>query len=75
MPHIVDLFSRDAAVIEIVVRGSVIYWLLFLLLRVAGRRDVGSLGVADPLVLVFVADAAGNAMSGDFTSLEMAWSS
>jgi len=69
MPEIVDLFSLDAGVLEMFTRGSVIYWLLFVLLRFAGRRDVGSLGVADLLVLVLVADAAGNAMSGDSTSL------
>lgn len=69
MTDIVDLFSLDAGVFEMFTRGSVIYWLLFVLLRFAGRRDVGSLGVADLLVLVLVADAAGNAMSGDSTSL------
>ncbi len=45
------------------------YWVLYALLRVSGRRDLGSLGVADMLVLVLVADAAGNAMSGDSYSL------
>src|SRR5690625_3390481 len=50
-------------------RGTVIYWGLFILLRLAGRRDVGALGTADLLVLVLVADAAGSAMSGDSTSV------
>ncbi len=45
------------------------YWVLYVLLRISGRRDLGSLGVADMLVLVLVADAAGNAMSGDSYSL------
>src|SRR5690606_26568740 len=40
-----------------------------LLLRVAGRRDLGSLGVADLLVLLLVADAAGSSMSGDSDAL------
>lgn len=69
MPDFAELFGLQAGVVEMFVRGSVIYWLLFLLLRIAGRRDVGSLGVADLLVLVLVADAAGNAMSGESTSL------
>ena len=51
------------------IRGSVIYWFLFLVLRLSGRRDVGSLSVADLLVLLLVADAAGNAMAGESTSL------
>lgn len=69
MPDFGEIFSLDAGFIEMFTRGSVIYWLLFVLLRLAGRRDVGSLGVADLLVLVLVADAAGNAMAGDSTSL------
>ncbi|MBJ7264642.1 MAG: DUF421 domain-containing protein [Burkholderiaceae bacterium] len=49
-------------------RGTVVYCAIFALLRLAGRRDIGSLGMADLLVLLLVADAAGNAMSGDSTS-------
>ncbi|MGV2863577.1 DUF421 domain-containing protein [Achromobacter sp. AGC39] len=51
------------------VRGTTMYWVLYALLRISGRRDMGSLGVADMLVLVLVADAAGNAMSGDSYSM------
>src|SRR5690606_15691186 len=54
---------------EIVIRGTAMYWFIFLLLRMAGRRDVGSVGIADMLVLVLVADAASNAMSGDYKSI------
>lgn len=59
----------QAGLLEMALRGTVIYWALFVLLRIAGRRDVGSLGTADLLVLVLVADAAGNAMSGPSTSV------
>jgi len=33
------------------------------------RRDIGAVGIADVLVLVIVADAAQNAMSGEYTSI------
>ena len=49
-------------------RGSAAYWFIFILLRLAGRRDIGQVGIADLLVLMLVADAAGNAMAGESTS-------
>jgi uncharacterized membrane protein YcaP (DUF421 family) len=64
-----EIFALQAGFAEMFVRGSTMYWVLYALLRVSGRRDLGSLGVADMLVLVLVADAAGNAMSGDSYSL------
>jgi len=63
------IFEFQAGFMEMIVRGTTMYWVLYALLRVSGRRDLGSLGVADMLVLVLVADAAGNAMSGDSYSL------
>ncbi len=63
------MFQFEGDVREMLIRGTVVYWALFLLLRLAGRRDVGSLGVADLLVLLLVADAAGTAMTGDSSSI------
>jgi uncharacterized membrane protein YcaP (DUF421 family) len=45
------------------------YWFLFLLFRFVLRRDVGSLGIADILLLVIVADAAQNAISGEYKTV------
>lgn len=64
-----EIFALRAGFMEMIVRGTTMYWMLYALLRISGRRDFGSLGVADMLVLVLVADAAGNAMSGDSYSL------
>nr|WP_238344204.1 YetF domain-containing protein [Ramlibacter lithotrophicus] len=54
---------------ELVVRGTVMYWFLFLLFRFVLRRDVGSIGIADVLLLVLIADAAQNAMAGSYESI------
>lgn len=54
---------------ELVVRGSVMYWFLFLLFRFVLRRDVGAIGIADVLLLVLVADASQNAMAGEYRSI------
>src|SRR3546814_5867786 len=61
------LFRSPA--LELIVRGSAMYWFILILLRMAGRRDVGSLGVADMLVLVLIADAAQNGMAGQYQSI------
>ena len=50
---------------EIVLRGSLVYWFLFLVFRFILRRDVGSLGIGDFLFVAIVSDASQNAMSGD----------
>ncbi|WP_354685145.1 YetF domain-containing protein [Cupriavidus necator] len=55
--------------LEIIFRGTVMYWALFLLFRFVVRRDIGSLGIADLLVIVIVADAAQNGMAGDGESV------
>jgi hypothetical protein len=45
------------------------YWPLFLLFRFFLRRDVGALGIADVLLLVLIAGASQNAMSGGYESI------
>ncbi|MFT3848292.1 MAG: DUF421 domain-containing protein [Propionivibrio sp.] len=63
------LFSFSLHPLEIVVRGSAIYWFLFFLFRFLLRRDVGSIGIADVLLLVLIADAAQNGMAGEYKSI------
>ena len=63
------LFGIDIPVAELVIRGTVMYWFLFLIFRFVLRRDVGALGLADVLLLVVVADAAQNGFSGQYNSI------
>jgi uncharacterized membrane protein YcaP (DUF421 family) len=49
------LFGFSVSPLELVLRGSVMYWLLFLLFRFVLRRDVGAIGIADVLLLVLIA--------------------
>jgi len=67
--ELVDLFAREFPVWHMVVRGTVVYWFLLLVFRFVLRRDVGSMGVADLLFVVLVADAASNAMQGEYKSI------
>ncbi|MDQ2639831.1 MAG: DUF421 domain-containing protein [Pseudomonadota bacterium] len=63
------LFGVQMPVAEIVIRGSAIYWFLFLVFRFVLRRDVGAIGIADVLLLVILADAAQNAMAGEYKTI------
>jgi uncharacterized membrane protein YcaP (DUF421 family) len=67
--HWAELFAIHMPVLEIIIRGSAIYWFLFLIFRFVMRRDVGAVGIADILLLVIIADAAQNAMAGEYKSI------
>lgn len=62
-------FEFTMPLCEILLRGSIIYWFLFLVFRTLLRRDLGNVGVGDFLFVVIVADASQNAMSGDAKSI------
>lgn len=62
------LFVLDTPPWEIFVRGSCIFLALFLMLRVL-KRQAGSVGITDMLVLVLIADAAQNGMAGSYQSI------
>lgn len=51
---------------ELVLRGTLVWWFLFGLFRFVLRRDAGSMGIADILLVVLIADASQNAMSGGY---------
>jgi len=63
------LFAPGMPPLELMIRGSAVYWFLFLVFRVVLRRDMGAIGVADVLLVVLIADAAQNAMAGEYRSI------
>lgn len=65
-PH---LFGFTVSPVELFIRGTLTFMLLFCLFRFVVHRDVGALGVTDLLVLVIIADASQNAMAGEYRSL------
>ncbi len=64
-----ELIVPTHSLAEMVVRGSLMYLALFGLLRVILKRQSSGLGVTDLLVVVLIADAAQNGMSGDSRSV------
>ena len=64
-----DVFVPEVGFLELFLRGTLVYLALFLLLRFVLKRETGSLGVTDLLVLVLIADAAQNAMADEYKSV------
>jgi uncharacterized membrane protein YcaP (DUF421 family) len=63
------LFVPDTPLLEIFVRGTIMYLGVFLILRFVMKRQVGTVGIADIIVVVFIADAAQNGMAGDYDAI------
>jgi uncharacterized membrane protein YcaP (DUF421 family) len=74
--YLLNLFDFDLAgalfftvsPLELMLRGTMMFWFLFIVLRFVLRRDVGSLGISDFLFVVILGDAAQNGMIGSATS-------
>ncbi len=64
-----EIFRLTVSPWELILRGTLVFWFLFGVFRFVIRRDVGSVGLADVLVLVLIADAAQNAMAGGYESV------
>jgi uncharacterized membrane protein YcaP (DUF421 family) len=64
-----NLFAFHVSAPELILRGSLIYWFLFLMFRFVLRRDAGAVGIADILLVVLIADASQNAMSGGYETV------
>ena len=63
------VFTPSLGILEVVLRGSIMYLALFAILRFIARRQTGSFGPADLLVIVLIADAAQNALGKDYGSV------
>lgn len=63
-----SLFQPTVSMAEVFVRGTLTYLFLYTVLRVL-RRQAGTLSISDLLVVVLIADAAQNAMAGQYNSI------
>ena len=57
------------SIAEIVLRGTVMYLSLFVILRFVMVRQTSTIGIADILVIVVIADAAQNGFAKEYKSL------
>jgi uncharacterized membrane protein YcaP (DUF421 family) len=63
-----SVFVPSLHIGEIILRGTIVYLFLFVLLRLL-RRGAGTIGISDVLVVVLIADAAQNAMASEYKSI------
>ena len=63
------LFAPDTPLLQLFVRGTVMYIVIFFLVRVIPNRQVGGVGMNDLLLIVLVASASTNALAGNHKSI------
>jgi uncharacterized membrane protein YcaP (DUF421 family) len=63
------VFVPSVPIWEIFVRTVIVYVAVLLLLRTAGKRELGQMSVADLVVILVIANAVQNAMNGGDNSL------
>lgn len=67
-PNWHDILVPSGSLVEVIIRGTLMYLLIVAAFRVF-RRDAGSMSISDILVVVLIADAAQNGMAGEYKSL------
>ncbi len=63
-----SVFIPTTSVLEMMVRGTLTYWFIFVYLRFF-RRGTGQLNLSDLLLITMISDAAQNAMAGPYESV------
>src|SRR5215207_6562539 len=64
-----SIFLPDIPLLEIILGGSIMYLALLELLRVILKRQTGTIGMTDLLLITLLADASQNAMAGEYKSI------
>ncbi len=63
------IFTPTTSLLELVVRGTIMYFVIFGLLRLVLKRQAGGIGTTDILVIVLLAEVAGNAFAAEYKSV------
>ncbi len=63
------IFIPTHSLMELVVRGTIMYFVLFGLLRLVLKRQAGGIGTTDILVIVLLAEVAGNGFAAEYNSV------
>lgn len=59
----------STSVVELVLRGAVIYLAVFTMMRLAGRRESGELNTTDLILVVIISEAASVGIGGEAHSI------
>ncbi|MHB8862484.1 MAG: DUF421 domain-containing protein [Pirellulaceae bacterium] len=69
MPNWSEMFLPSMSILEIILRGTLMYGGLWAVLRVVVKREAGAVSVTDLLMVVLIAEAAANGLSADYQSV------
>ena len=64
-----EIFVPTHSIMEMIVRGTIMYLGIFTLMRFILKRQTGGLSIPDLLLVVLLADAAQNGMAGEYHSI------
>lgn len=67
--HWKELLIPKISIVELFIRGSLVYLTLLSVIRFMPNRQLAMVGLADLLVVVLIAEAAQNALVSTYTSL------
>ena len=68
-PKTLELFTVHAPILDLVLRGAVIYLLLFVLFHFVVRHATVHVGILEMVALVLIADISQSAMAGETASI------
>jgi len=66
---VADLFTTDVPIWEIVLRGTVMFFIVFVVLRIMLRRSAGQVNTLDFVFVLLIANSATNGLSGGYSSI------
>lgn len=63
------IFTPTISLGELVIRSTIMYFILFGLLRLVLKRQAGGIGTTDVLVIVLLAEVSGQGFTSNYTSV------
>ena len=63
------IFTPKNSLVDLIVRATFMYFVVFWLLRFVRKRQAGGFGTTDVLVIVLVAEVAANGFAAEYTSV------
>lgn len=64
-----DVMLPSTSVLELVLRGTVLYLAVFALMRLVGRRESGELNMGDLILVLIISEAASIGIGGEAHSI------
>lgn len=67
--NLTSIFEMTVPVSEVILRGTLIYLGVVILIRIVGQRETGSLSIPDLILIVLISEAVSNGFAADDDSL------